>query len=854
MKKLLCMLCVLALTVGLFPAAQAAAPAMSAGGWFESLYAELPGVTDSQITAVSYSGAMNGALTGDDLEYLVRDVDGVARIDIPGLKAGTYSLTVTADGKDYTQSNIQVMAYDRSGYAHWNYNVGVGAYNNDGTLKANALVLYVTEENKEQVVFTSSKGTITGIGKILNNSSENNNIFKALFQTDKRPLVVRFIGTVTAPTGLTTQSYKQDSKGEWDGDNGYMASMKNGANVTLEGIGADATINGWGFDWGVNTSAYESDNNLGKNFEIRNLSFRNVPEDCASAGGANVEKAPVEHIWVHNCSFYVPKIPLLQSPQTSDKPYTWVKDKQEGDGACDFKHGKYMTMSYNYFEGYHKTSLLGGGDTQKQYHVTWHHNHWKDCQSRGPLCRQANMHIYNNLYDGQKSYCMSLRANCYIFSEFNTFLNCTNPVVDEGSGGVCKSYQDVFSGVKGTNDAKIVQNKTDPVSNNNPYSDFDTNSALSYIPTGDYQLDSLADAKTNIKAYAGTMKAAADIVTPGHTHAWGKWQTVKAATCTEAGEQQRTCGNPDCPVSGGIQTQTIEALGHNYLNGVCSRCGDKFAGKTYTLTGNDVFASMDSSPVPNMPMNTSGTNAGSYVASQETSGKGGTDNAFTLLYGAKSRLDPNEKTFADGFKATHRINFSGAAGAAGNAIRFTTQGNATVKVWWVGAVAADEITDTKKPRPMVILDGGGKEVGVSETVANNTSCNISTLELPGAGTYYLGGKGGKNFIYKVEVAVHGADPDPGPAPDTGLANGNLGANRELTWRIGDDGELNVTGAIAEHQQVLAAQYDTDGRFTGLAWITAQDRTAQVDVQAARIRLLWLENAKPLCEAVTAVEK
>lgn len=790
MKKLLSMLCVLTLAVGLFPAARAATPGMSAGGWFESLYAELSGVTDSQITAVSYSGAMNGALTGDDLKYLVRDVDGVARIDIPGLKQGTYSLTVTANGTDYTRSGIQVMAYDRSGYAHWNHTAGVGAYNDDGTLKENALVLYVTDENKEQVTLTSSKGTLTGIGNILNNAN-NNAAFKGLFHDDKRPLVVRFVGTVTAPTGLTKQSYKLDDNGEWDGDNGYMAMMKNGANVTLEGIGADATIDGWGFDWGINTSAYESDKNLGKNFEVRNLSFRNVPEDCASAGGANVETAPVEHIWIHNCAFYVPKIPLLESPNTSDKPYTWVKDKQEGDGACDFKHGKYMTLSYNYFEGYHKTSLMGGGDTQKQYHVTWHHNWWKGCDQRGPLCRQANVHIYNCLYEGQKSYCMSLRANCYIFSEYNTFQSCKNPFVDEKSGGVCKSYNDVFTGcsyTRSTNTttsdtvakhATIATAKSQTVTGANPYINFDTNSALSYIPTGDYQLDSIADAKANIEAYAGPMKEAAHVITPDHP---------------------------------------------------------------YVLTGNDVFAAMADDPAPDMSLAADGTYAGSYVAGNATSGKGGTENAFTLLYGKNSRLDPNEKTFADGFRATHRINFSGAAGTTENAIRFTTQGPAAVRVWWVGAVAANQITDTKQPRPMVILDDQGAEVAVSETVANDTSCNISTLELPAAGTYYLGGKGGKNFIFKVEVTV------PGP----GLANGKLGTNGELTWTISDEGELSVTGEIAPGQEVLAAQYDADSRFTGLVWLTDQTRTATVDTQAARIKLFWLEDVTPLCPAVTAV--
>ncbi|MDE6701164.1 MAG: hypothetical protein K2K10_09180, partial [Acetatifactor sp.] len=86
------------------------------GGWNESIYAEIAGVKDADVTAVSWSGAMTGNLTGDDLTYLVRDNgNGGVRIDIPGLKAGTYTLTVKVGGSTLTKSDIEVYAYDRSG-------------------------------------------------------------------------------------------------------------------------------------------------------------------------------------------------------------------------------------------------------------------------------------------------------------------------------------------------------------------------------------------------------------------------------------------------------------------------------------------------------------------------------------------------------------------------------------------------------------------------------------------------------------------------------------------------------------------------------------------------------------------
>ena len=50
-------------------------------------------------------------------------------------------------------------------------------------------------------------------------------------------------------------------------------------------------------------------------------------------------------------------------------------------------------------------------------------------------------------------------------------------------------------------------------------------------------------------------------------HIWGDEKIIKVATCTGAGEKQRTC--TQC---GKIEKIEIPALGHNYINGKCSVC------------------------------------------------------------------------------------------------------------------------------------------------------------------------------------------------------------------------------------------------------------------------------------------
>ncbi|MCM1133850.1 MAG: hypothetical protein NC340_10320, partial [Ruminococcus flavefaciens] len=465
-----------------------------AGGWNEMAYLVCSGLADANVTGVSYTGASTGSLKGEDFEYLVRDVDEGVRVDLLGLKPGTYSITLDTTKGKVTQSGIVVGEQDRSGYAHFNYDAGVGAYTDGGELKVNAKVIYVTEDNKNTVSVTSKDGTtVTGIGNILNSvgqdvgsgkasnggtANSNQGIIKKLAE-DGTPLVVRIIGNVTAPDGLT--EYDSVNYGGTEGDNGFMARMKSGKDVTIEGVGNDATVNGWGFHFMAESSAPE----LGKSFEVRNIAFRNVPEDCIGmegvqegTGSSAKLTASVERCWIHNCEFYVPHI---SNPAESDKA--------EGDGACDFKRGQYFTNSYCYYEGYHKTNLVGASDTNIQYHLTYHHNYWKNCESRGPLARQANIHLYNNVFDGQSSYCASVRADAFLFSEYNAYVNeCKNPV--EVKKGVFKSYNDAFISLKkgATNDATIVTDKSQTISGNCKYANFDTDSSVSYIPSGNYSL------------------------------------------------------------------------------------------------------------------------------------------------------------------------------------------------------------------------------------------------------------------------------------------------------------------------------------------------------------------------------
>ena len=59
-----------------------------------------------------------------------------------------------------------------------------------------------------------------------------------------------------------------------------------------------------------------------------------------------------------------------------------------------------------------------------------------------------------------------------------------------------------------------------------------------------------------------------DDYVPALGHSYGDWVTTATPTCTEQGIQMRLCTR--CSAA---ETRNLDALGHNYVNGICSNCG-----------------------------------------------------------------------------------------------------------------------------------------------------------------------------------------------------------------------------------------------------------------------------------------
>lgn len=517
------------------------------GAYEESMYV----VMQDDVTAdlkVTYNAAGSNSVTAVPSE-LIRTVNGATRVDIVGVSAGTYDINLSIGGTNFTLGDIEVEAYDRSGYAHFDpdapndmYANGIGAYENDGTLKDGALVIYLTEENKNDISNSAyvydeetdsyTKADITGImqqgkysiGYFLNNrqyASADRSKYGVWAASLKYGAVdVRVVGKVSAEVSGTMDSsiegltaYDSTDFGGSVGDSGRMARMVNPFNLTIEGIGEDASIYGWGVHFIAND--YSVSNNFGvksgESFEVRNIIFDRYPEDAVGMEGVQEGTSitvPVQRCWIHNNVFY---------PGYCYQVPAGESDKAEGDGSCDFKRGYWYTFSYNYMEGCHKTNLIGSSDSSLQYNITFHHNWWNNVMARQPLTRQANVHYYNNYISGATDYVISPRANCFLFAEGNFFYNCKNVVKpDDGTvkfwnNTLLGCYEGVPTQVSGRDE--VVSNKCKDPTTNTDYSRFETNPDLFYDAEGKLATDSVTARKV-VMQKAGVHGFGVDEVTP----------------------------------------------------------------------------------------------------------------------------------------------------------------------------------------------------------------------------------------------------------------------------------------------------------------------------------------------------
>lgn len=373
-----------------------------ATGWMETAYIKWSPVTGADSYKVYYTG---GNFTDQIIDtQLIRNYGSYYRADALGLSPGVYTMKVVpvtgnVDGPATVSAPITVTAHDRTGFAHHNGRVP-GAYNLDGTLKANAVVLYITQDTKNTVsmnVTGANSNPCVGLQSILDGFKKG---------LDFRPLVIRLIGNVTDPNYMLNGDIVIENK--------KIAA----SSITFEGVGSDALVNGWGIR--IKTAT---------NIEVRNLGF--MLTDASEGDNLSLQQDNT-YIWAHNND-------LFYGAPGSDA------DQAKGDGALDSKKSTYVTFSYNHFWDNGKSCLLGLSEgTTTDLYITYHHNWFDHSDSRHPRVRFFSAHVYNNYYDGNSKYGAGSTLGSSVFVEGNYFRNCKYPML------ISKQGTDIAGGSTGT--------------------------------------------------------------------------------------------------------------------------------------------------------------------------------------------------------------------------------------------------------------------------------------------------------------------------------------------------------------------------------------------------------------------
>ena len=483
-----------------------------AKGWQESAY----------LKWAPFEGASSYNVYVDDKKIdaqLVRQYKSYYRADVLGLKEGTYSVKVVpvnADGAEIaganTASNLVVKSYNREGFAHFKYD-GVGAYNNDGTLKAGAKVLYITARSAKTVSTTVNTGkleTITGLQSIIDAYSKGK---------DKTPIAFRFIGKISLSDldHISSSAEGLQIKG---------AKM----NMTFEGVGDDATVYGFGFLPRNATSV-----------EFRNLAIMRCLDDAMSLDTNN------SHVWIHNMDLFYGK-------------KGGAADQAKGDGTVDIKaNSQYITVAYNRFWDNGKASMCGMKTESGPNYITYHHNWFDHSDSRMARIRTMSVHMYNNYYLHNDVYGVGATMGSSVFMESNYFDATKRPIMSSRQGTDAKG-DGTFSGEKGgliKAYGNVFANKPDnfsyvPYAENNTsfdayevsdpseqvptsvktlvggtsYDNFDTNPSLMYA----YVADKAADVPAIVEGFYGAGRLNhgdidfvipdETVVTNGHQQPW----------------------------------------------------------------------------------------------------------------------------------------------------------------------------------------------------------------------------------------------------------------------------------------------------------------------------------------------
>lgn len=331
-------------------------------------------------------------------------------------------------------------------------------------------------------------GADTGLGNNVITVTTGAQLNAALSTTNAtykdKPLVIYIGGTIT-----------------WENSGNTEIRVRRN-NVSIIGLAASGEFHGVGIRISHGAT----------NVIIRNLLIHEVPQ--ARGAGDHIhldgQDGAVSRIWIDHNEFYNDL--AVTVPAGTANPDEYQKDYYDElvSGRSDVKN---VTISYNYLHNSWKTSLWGSSDNaaeeDKGRTISFHHNYWKDVNSRLPLFRFGEGHVWNSYYQNVSGSGINSRMGAKIRVDNNVFENVKNAIWsgDSSAIGFWNASGNTFTSSTWT--ANFNANCSTP-----PCYAGGNNSNTDFVPPYTYNAMATVDVKAHVTAYAGRNKIASCLNLP----------------------------------------------------------------------------------------------------------------------------------------------------------------------------------------------------------------------------------------------------------------------------------------------------------------------------------------------------
>lgn len=245
--------------------------------------------------------------------------------------------------------------------------------------------------------------------------------------------------------------------------------------------------------------------------------------DLGELDGVGIKLTRAENVIIRNLTIHhVRNGDTKDGIEIDDSKFIWidrntiyndlVSDVDYYDGLLDIKNGaRYITVSWNVFHSNAKGLLVGhtDSDSKPPDKITYHHNHFYNLNTRVPLIRHAEVHMFNNVIQDIVGSGTNVRMGARVRIENNWYENVGSGNRDSHAGYI-EGPIGWWYGSPQTGYWEVIGNKFV----NNPVNEYQSTTTMAIPYDYSMALNSAERARELVLDYAGAGSPSLDGIWP----------------------------------------------------------------------------------------------------------------------------------------------------------------------------------------------------------------------------------------------------------------------------------------------------------------------------------------------------